>query len=196
MFPIDNRLLPNSLWKELHPRSRMNWEWDEGADKRVAELWHLREELSRSGVVIYTKWYQGRATFFSRPVFSALYNLSRSWMPRNWPTECSEILEVLRSDSPLSTRQIKEAVHLKGKMLEPVYEKAMKILWQHLDVVGFGEIEDSSFPSLAVGATETLFEDLLKDSRRLSSAQAHQTLDKFLPNDSHWRKYWNKISMK
>lgn len=40
----------------------MHWEWDDAGDKRVADLWHLREELSRSGErVVYTKWFQNRA---------------------------------------------------------------------------------------------------------------------------------------
>ena len=48
VFPIQNREEPKSLWSELYPKTKMKWEWDDSADSRVAKLWHLREELSRS----------------------------------------------------------------------------------------------------------------------------------------------------
>jgi hypothetical protein len=196
VYPIDNRPLPLSLWSELYPGKKMRWEWDDDGDSRVADLWHLRADLSSSGDVIYSKWYQNRATFFSRPLWTALYKLSRSWRPPKWPRESDEILETLDLDSPLSTRQIKEAVSLQGRLLEGTYERSMRPLWQHLDIVGFGEIEDSSFPSLAVGSARTLFEDLVTESEALSESKAQQALEKFLPEKSLWRKYWNRLSTK
>jgi hypothetical protein len=192
VYPIDNRPEPKSLWSELHPKTRMRWEWDEDGDAKVADLWRLREELSRSREVVYTKWYQNRATFFSRSVFTALHHLSRPLQPPRWTHESSEILEVLEADSPLSTKQIKEAVNLQGKLLEGTYERSMKALWQHFDIVGFGEFEDSSFPSLGVGATQTLFEDLIQDSARMKKSEALAILEKYLPEKSLWRKFWNR----
>ncbi|MEZ0391504.1 MAG: hypothetical protein ACAH59_04765 [Pseudobdellovibrionaceae bacterium] len=194
VYPIDNRPEPPSLWSELYPRTKMRWEWDDQGDAKVAQLWHLREELSRSGKVVYGKWYQGRATFFSRPLFTALYHLSRQWRPPRWTRESDSVLEILQMDSPLSTKQIKEAVGLQGKLLESTYERALKPLWQHLDIVGFGEVQDSSFPSLAVGATVTLFEDLRDESESLTTKEANQLLEKYLPEGSSWRKFWNRIS--
>jgi hypothetical protein len=145
VYPIDNRPTPLSLWSELYPRTKMRWEWDQDGDDRVASLWHLRAQLSESRLVIYSKWYQNRATFFSRSLFAALYCLSRKSKPSKWTRESSEILETLKMDSPLSTKQIKEAVSLQGKLLESTYEKAMKPLWQHFDIVAFGEIEIAVF---------------------------------------------------
>lgn len=194
VYPIHNRPLPESLWSELHPRSEMRWEWDNSGDSRVADLWHLREELSRSREVVYSKWYQNRATFFSREAFMSLYRLSRDWQPSKWSQESTEILETLQMDSPLSTVQIKEAVGLRGKSFESVYEKAMRPLWQHLDIVGFGEVQDSSFPSLAVGATQTLFEDLVEESNSLTKKQVRAAFEKYVPVDSLWFKFWNRIS--
>lgn len=195
VYPIDNRPAPASIWGELYPRTKMRWEWDSEGDAKVASLWHLREELSRSRQVVYSKWYQGRATFFSRPLFTAIYCLSRKWQSKKWTRESSEILEALKLDSPLSTRQIKEAVGLQGKLLESTYEKAMKPLWQHFDIVGYGEIEDSSFPSLAVGATTTLFEDLVQKAEELSEKNALKTFHHFFPEESHWFKFWKRISV-
>src|SRR5262245_43695293 len=48
VYPIANKSEPPSLWSELWPKSPMEWSWDEDADPRVAELWHLRERLARS----------------------------------------------------------------------------------------------------------------------------------------------------
>src|ERR1700742_4140166 len=72
VYPIDNRPEPLSVWSELFPRSKMHWDWDSDGDNRVAELWYLKEELSRSREVIYSKWWQGRATLFSFEVFTNL----------------------------------------------------------------------------------------------------------------------------
>jgi hypothetical protein len=195
VYPIDNRPLPLSLWSELHPGVKMRWEWDDEGDSKVAALWHLRTELSQSRLVVYSKWYQNRATFFSRSLWCAMYKLSRQWKPQKWMRESDEILDVLDSDSPLSTRQIKEAVSLQGKLLESTYERAMRPLWQHLDIVGFGEIEDSSFPSLAVGSARVLFEDLVAESEALSDKKAQEIFQKFLPEKSLWRKFWNRVSV-
>lgn len=195
VYPLDNRPLPPSLWNELYPGTKMRWEWDDDGDSRVADLWHLRAELSQSRQVVYSKWYQNRATFFSRPLWTALYRISRDWKPKKWQRESGEILEILESDSPLSPKQIKEAVQLQGRLLESTYERAMRPLWQHFDIVGFGEIEDSSFPSLAVGATQVLFEDLVSEAETMTSKEANQIFEKFLPEKSLWKKYWNRISL-
>jgi hypothetical protein len=47
------------------------------------------------------------------------------------------------------------------------YNKSTKVLWERLLIVGFGEVDDGAFPSLAVGSTENLFEDLWEDARKL-----------------------------
>ena len=70
VYPIDNRPEIPSLWSELYPRSKMEWSWNEDADPRVAEVWHLRERLAHTHDVAYAKWFRGRATFFSIPAFT------------------------------------------------------------------------------------------------------------------------------
>jgi hypothetical protein len=193
VFPIKNKDTYNSIWKELYPRSTMRWEWDENGDDRVGKLWHLREELSRSKEVVYSKWLTGRATFFSLDMFKALYRLTREWEPSGWMKESSEILECLRMDSPLSTKQLKEATGLQGRFLERTYEKALKPLWQHLDIVAVGEIEDSSFPSLAICATSLVFEDLVRESEQMTLEEANEIYRKYIPEDSPIDKFWKKI---
>lgn len=193
VFPLDNRKEPNSLWAELHPRTKMRWEWDEDGDSRVSDLWLLREELSRSRQVIYLKWFRGRATLMSLELFKAVYKLTRNLPAENLTRESHEILDALRMDSPMSTKQIKEVVELQGKLLERIYEKSMKPLWQHFDIIAFGEFEDSSFPSLGIGATETMFEDLVAEANALTEVEAKKIFKKYISPESVWYKFWKQL---
>jgi hypothetical protein len=181
VYPIDNRPEPPSLWSALHPRSEMAWAWDEDADPRVAEVWHLRARLAESSDVAYAKWFRGRATFFSLPVFHALLGRidAAGDMMAGLPHEANELLERLREVSPRSTKELRAEVGLRGKQLESLFTHAMKALWARLLVVGTGEVADGAFPSLAVSATEMMFEDLW-NSRRSVPASADQKLDEVL----------------
>lgn len=165
VYPIDNRDEPRSLWSELYPKRKMAWSWDADADPRVAEVWHLRERLARSHEVAYAKWFRGRATFFSRSIFQALLGrIAAAGDPfAGLPREAFEILDLLRERSPLSTKEIRASADLRGKAQEGVFQHAMKSLWSRLLIVGTGEVPDGAFPSLAVGATELLFEDAWND---------------------------------
>lgn len=167
-FPIDNSKDTPSLWYHFFPKSKMRWEWDSGGDNRVAELWHLREQLSRSGKVVYGKWFKGRATFFSKDVFTALHHRFnfREGANRDLTREAAEILSTLDDNSPLSTKQLKRAVSLEGRDLEGVYTRSLKSLWDRLMVVGFGEVDDGAFPSLAIGSTRNLFDELYQKSAK------------------------------
>lgn len=186
IFPINNRIEPPSLWFELHPGEKMLWEWDEDGDSRVSDLWHLKTKLSASGKVVYTKWYQGRATAFSFPVFKCLLALSGAAREETRLTQknAETILGILKSDSPLSTKQLREACGLKGKENAAAYERALKELWRKFLIVGFGEVEDGAFPSLAIGATEVIFENLWEEAKTLDHREAKSTLEKTLTSDS------------
>lgn len=161
VYPIPSRPEIPSLWSELHPRAKMNWSWNADADPRVAEVWHLRERLAHTHDVAYAKWFRGRATFFSLPVFAALLGrLSKAGnIHAGLPSAATDILDLLRERSPLSTKQLRAEADLRGKENEARFTHAMKALWTRLLIVGTGEVPDGAFPSLAVGATELLFED-------------------------------------
>jgi hypothetical protein len=194
VYPLNNRKEPLSIWSELYPRSKMRWEWDQDGDNRVASLWRLREELSRSHQVIYVKWYQGRATFFSREVFVHLLAFLRSAeVARTLGPESQNILDFLLNDSPLSTKQVKAAAELEGRLNESAYNHAMKPLWHYLLLVGFGEFEDSSFPSLGIGATQTLFEELWDEANTLVASEAEAWFNKFWPEDNPFFKFAKKL---
>jgi hypothetical protein len=162
VYPIANEREPPSLWYALHPRTKMRWSWDDGADDRVVALWHLRNRMSESGDAAYGKWFRGRATFFSLDVFHAMLGaIADAGDPLSGlPHESREILELLRERSTMSTKELRAAAGLQGKAFESLFTHAMKTLWQRLLVVGVGEVEDGAFPSLAVGATELVFEDI------------------------------------
>ncbi len=172
VYPIDNAREPTSLWSELYPRSKMEWSWDADADPRVAEVWHLREQLARSSDVAYAKWFRGRATFFSLPVFHALLGrlAGAGDVLAGLPHESVELLERLRELSPRSTKELRAEVGLRGKPFESLFAHAMKALWTRLLIVGTGEVPDGAFPSLAVAATEMMFEDAWNARARVPRA--------------------------
>ena len=172
VYPIDNAREPPSLWSELYPRSKMEWSWDADADPRVAEVWHLREQLARSSDVAYAKWFRGRATFFSLPVFQALLGrLTKTGdVFAGLPHESMDLLERLREVSPRSTKELRAEAGLRGKPFESLFTHAMKALWTRLLIVGTGEVPDGAFPSLAVAATEMMFEDSWNARERVPRA--------------------------
>lgn len=195
VYPLGNQKEPPSLWSEFYPRSEMRWEWDTGGDDRVANLWHLREELARSGKVVYAKWYRGRATFFSLEVFKNLLAILESTRTdrKHLLPEARLILETLESDSPLSTKQIKLMTDFRGKFAERVYEKSMKALWTKLLIVGYGAVADGAFPSLSVGATRHLFEALWQESEEIDPRDALAKMTAKIGPDSPFLKFLSTI---
>jgi len=194
VYPLDNRKEPQSIWSCLYPRTAMRWEWDESGDNRVGELWVLRTQLSESREVIYAKWYRNRATFFSKEVFVNLLAYLGSSQDQVDLTRDSQVaMDLLLTDSPQSTPTLKENLGLRGRLLEAQYNRTLKPLWNYLYVVGFGETEDSSFPSLNIGATATLFEDLWLQSQEISNAKAEAFLRKKLGPENLFFKYALKL---
>jgi len=106
--------------------------------------------------------------------------------------QARRLLEVLENNSPLSTRDLKRFTDLSGKANEAAYSRAMKELFTQLLIVSFGEVEDGAFPSAAVGATEALFSDLSRDAEDLTLANARQVIDRFLPEGSHFRRFFER----
>ncbi len=178
VFPLDNAPEPRSLWSVFYPRSKMRWEWDDSGDNRVATLWHLREELSSSRKVVYVKWFRGRATFLSRELFCALlavYRRQPKFMALS--RDARGILSTLEENSPQSTKQLKRTSGLVGRALEGNYNRALQELWSRLLIVAFGEVDEGAFPSLAVGATKWIFEDLYQEAGALSLSGAESVIE-------------------
>ena len=59
-------------------------------------------------------------------------------------------------------------------------------------MVGYGEVDDGAFTSLAVGATKNLYEDLWNSAEKLNEAKAQAVVDKYLKKDSKFRKFFEK----
>ncbi len=179
VFPIKDKVDPPSLWQALYPRSKMRWDWDETGDDRVVNLWHLMKELSTSGQVIYSKWYQNRATFFSKSIFKQLIQHFHNnfEIRKNLYPEAKAIYRILSEDSPLSTKEIKRAADLQGKMFESLYNRSMKQLFQRGLIVSYGEKDDGAFPSAMMGSTELLFEELYRQAS--DSGQESRTNELF-----------------
>jgi hypothetical protein len=193
VFPMDNRPEPLSLWSVTYPGVKMRWEWDEGGDRRVEKLWFLRADLSSSGRVVYTKWYQGRATVFSKKAYTALLaGYLEAGGAQGLSATARTLLDLLISDSPQSTKALRRETGLKGKANERLYERALKELWARLLIVGYGEIEEGAFPSLAMGASQVLFEDLYLKAKAMTPAEASKEREKLFSKVPLARKYYEK----
>lgn len=195
VFPINNRKEPLSLWSQFYPRSKMEWIWDNDGDDRVGQLWLLMKKLSDCRDVVYSKWYQGRATFFSRALFAALLRFKKEQLTTEaqLTRTAREILEILESDSPLSTKQLKKMAELQGKDNEKFYQRATKELFKNFHIVAFGEVDDGAFPSLAIGSTKNLYEDLWLEANKMSLDEAGKKINACMPKDQLFRKYLDKI---
>lgn len=194
VYPIKNKKAPASVWSVLYPRTEMRWSWDDDADNRVSKVWYLKEELSRSNEVVYGKWFKNRATFLSFPVFIHLRAYLREVALKR--RESREMLEILQMDSPISTKQLKEEMQLQGRILEPLFQKAQRELFEKLELVGFGEVNDSAFPSMAMGASSVIFEDLCHASDQVSFAQAEKFLGQIWPEGHPMAQYAQKLRQK
>lgn len=194
VFPLNNQKEPASLWSEFHPRKKMNWVWDDSAGAEVGELWWLMKKLSANPQVVYSKWYRGRATFFSPELFTALLCLSKKFFEDHSRLSRTArlILDTLESDSPLSTRELKKLCDLQGKDNARFYNRAMKELFTEFLIVGFGEVDDGAFPSLAVGSTRSLFENLVLASHQLKVKDAEKILETYMPEGSLLRKFYER----
>lgn len=195
VFPIDNRKEPASIWSHFFPRKKMRWEWDESGDHAVSDLWHLRAELSTTRKVVYLKWYRGRATYFSKPVFTAMLRaLNPGGEAReSLSPQARRILSILEGESPVSTKELKRMADLKGKANERIYEKAMQELWSRLLIVAFGEVEEGAFPSLAVGSTRVLFEDLWSGAFAMQVPEAEKFLAGNLGDENLFYRHYLKL---
>lgn len=169
VFPIKNKKEPLSLWKCLYPRSEMRWEWDQEGDDRVADLWHLRAQLAESRKVVYSKWYQNRATLLRLDLLpSLLVALNR---------DDRAMYEQIVESSPISTKELKKRLDLKGSSHEAAFQRSLQNLFRRLLIVGTGEVEDGAFPSLAVGATKFIFEEEWQRALKLSGSHATQEIE-------------------
>lgn len=194
VFPQNNKPLPKSIWSEFYPKTKLKWEWDDKGDQKVFKMWQLMKELSTCKEVVYSKWYSGRATFFSRELFVALITVLKSEGPLIFKLSAQgkALFNELESDSPLSTRDLKKMTGLQGKDNEGIFNRGMKDLFSRFLIVGFGEVEDGAFPSLAVGATQHIYEDLWLEAEDLDLKRAQKCVDQFMPMGTDFRKFFEK----
>ncbi len=175
VYPIQNRPDLPSLWSVLYPKVTMQWAWDADADGRVAELWGLREEIARERQVVYGKWFRGRATFFSQALFEAMLAAQRTQRTGELQRDARRLLTLLEDDSPQSAKNLRREADMVGRDQERLWTRALKELWERLLIVGVGEEPDGAFPSLRIGATRWLFEELWERAEH-GRTDAHRVL--------------------
>jgi hypothetical protein len=192
VYPLENRRDPPSLWHALYPRSAMQWSWDAEADPRVSAVWRLRTQLAQSREVVYGKWFRGRATFFSVALFSAMLATFAPWR-REHAGETDELLRLLEEDSPQSSKNLRALAGLQGREGERAWTRGLGTLWTQLLIVGTGEVDDGAFPSLEIGATRWVFEELWESAQQRDEGEARTFVDRQLPAASAFGKYWRKL---
>ncbi len=176
----------------------MRWEWDDSGDNRVVDLWYLREKLFSSGKVAYAKWFERRATFFSKDLFSFFLralNPSLNWRD-GLSKDSLRALQILEDNSPLSTKELRAALGFQGRAFEADYHRALSTLWSRLLIVGCGEVDDGAFPSLAIGATTRIFEKEFQKSRTLSTEVAVHEIIRELGKESTFVLYLERLMKK
>jgi len=195
VFPAKKSSEVSSLWKTFHPRTPLRWEWSEDGDDKVFKMWQLMKELSDCEQVIYSKWFQGRATFFSRPLFSALLRFSQDCSEafKNQPEGVKSLMECLEEDSPLSTKELKARSGLRGKSFAAVYNRSMKWCFLRFLTVGYGEVEDGAFPSLLIGSTKLIYEDLVHQASEMSKEESLEIINRYMPTGSPFRKQLERV---
>jgi hypothetical protein len=144
--------------------------------------------------VVYTKWFQGRATFFSRPVFTALLRLlDASGSEDELSGGAAALYGLLLEDTPQTPKPLRAALGWEGRTRETLWSRALRELWQRLLVVGFGETEEGSFPALAIGATRHLFEDLWNEALTLDEDAARAVADQALKPGTAFHKHYVRL---
>ncbi len=174
----------------------MRWDWSEDSQDKVPALWHMRERLSRSRKVVYVKWFQGRATFFSLDVFTALLSCYAS-LPDpliGLDLGARRVYLTLLEDSPLPTKELRELSGFSGRAREAEFQRALRALWNRALIVGYGEVEEGGFPSLAIGCSRHLFEDQWDRAKVMTVGEREQTIGRVFPADSPFLKAYRKVT--
>jgi hypothetical protein len=195
LYPVKNRPNIPSLWNAFFPEEPMNWDWSKEGDARIAELWHLRTELSTSGKVVYGKWLQNRGTLFSIELYTSLlsFMVNRSESELGLSREASALLRTLNEDSPRATKSLKVELGLYGADGRAEFERSLKELWLRLLVVGFGETEEGGYPSLAIGSTRLLFEDLWDESVRIPQDARDAAIKRYIDHHPAFQKNFRRM---
>lgn len=194
VFPLENRPEPPSLWSGFFPRKKMRWEWADEGDTDMWSMWGMMKELSDCREVVYSKWYKGRATFLSRTLFTAMLARMRRQPGHKagLESDAALVFEILENNSPLSTRQLKKFAELQGRENEGTYNRALKALFTRLLIIVYGEVDEGSFPSLAIGSTRLLYEDLWNEAEEMSDRAAGRIIDQHLPEGSDFRRFFDQ----
>lgn len=197
LYPLKNQPEIPSLWNAFFPKVQMHWDWSEQGEDRIAELWHLRTDLSTSRKVVYTKWFRNRGTFFSLELFQALVSFvsSRKAADLSLGIDAQTILSVVNDDSPLATKTLKQLCEMPGRLEQSRFERAMKELWLRFLIVGYGEVDEGGYPSLAVGSSRLLFEDQWDASLKMTRQEREECIAKYFDRVPAFRKQYDKLQL-
>ena len=69
----------------------------------------------------------------------------------------------------------------------------MRELWSRCLIVAYGEVDDGAFPSLAIGSTPLIFEDLWSNAWRLDPSEAERKIAEILPEQNLFYRHFLKV---
>jgi len=133
VFPIANSNEPHSLWSQLFSQDENALEWDDGADNRVAELWHFTRRAGSFSPGRLFEMVPRARTFFSKSVFQTMLALRRPFEPVLAMTEARSVLEILEENSPLSTKALRNWPICREEISNPPTTNAQRTMVPTLD---------------------------------------------------------------
>jgi hypothetical protein len=100
---------------------------------------------------------------------------------------------LLEESSPQSTKVVRREAGLRGKQGERVWQRSLNELWAALLLVGTGEVDDGAFPSLEIGATRLIFEELWDEAAAMDREKAVSDVTARLEQEPVFLRYFREV---
>ena len=182
LFPVKNVLLP-SLYYAMTRRIPITW------DKYTVKLWEWKDELPRRRRALYTKYFRGRGTFFSRAMlanFLALRGGSARiaghetfYSAGKVSHDARTLWQTLAEHGPLATLELRHACKLDSKAGNTRFKKAILELQCLLVVTHFGaEQETAAWASNRLELVARAFPEEAQQCRGITPAAARAAIAK------------------
>lgn len=149
-----------SLWEIYFPRTKMNWEWDEDADRRVVRLWWLKNEVAQTKKVLYGRFLSNRPVLVSK---DKAREMMKVMIRPQLNALAREILNRLEDNSPQTKRMLARELRAEGwEFSKSEIEKSLLSLQKGFWIVNLGdsEREKGPMPSTEYAALSLVFPEL------------------------------------
>lgn len=153
LFEHKGQPVPSLLVRAVTPTPDEKFDWGPEAET----VWTWKDELPRRGLAWYGHFVNGRKSFLSPRLLTALYpreGTPDDYRSEDLSTDARRIADVLLPSGPLSAATIREATGLKGS----AYDRAIKELGRKLVITHAGiEEQGAGWPSSVLDLTVRAF---------------------------------------